>query len=163
MEAPMRIIFFLAAAAGAAAASGPAPAQTSSMGPRSGHPHASAANGSAGWILRSNPDFRRGRPGCDHDRRHDRFGRGGEGLLYSYGFDGAPDRVDPHGNGFFAGGGGGVVMRAGRPLYDYDRSYPYEWAPSAAGPGAGIASEGEDRSEPFCSLERGVRVCRARR
>jgi hypothetical protein len=162
MEAPMRIILFLAAAA-AAATSGPAPAQTSSMTAQHGHPHATA-RGSDGWILRPQPDFRRGSGGHRDGHRGRHRGRfDGDGLLYPYGFAGSVDMMDTHGNGFFAGNGGGIRMRGGRPLYDYDRSYPYEWASGAAGSAGWAEREDESRPSRNCSIELGVRVCRGRR
>ena len=68
-----------------------------------------------------------------------------------------------HGNGFFAGGGGAVRVQGGRPLYEYDRSYPYEWAPAGRPAGVWTVREGDLQAPPPCGIERGVRVCRGGR
>jgi hypothetical protein len=169
MEAPMRIILFLSALAGATAASGPAAAQSSgTMGAPRGPVHTVPGFRGGGVVVSMNPRFRRGMTGIPgrHDNprpgRH-RFDRGGDGFLYSYGLGETSEAIDPHGNGFFAGGGGEIRLRGGRPYYDYDRSYPYEWAPAAGGP-MGWVVEGEALPpEAACGVERGVRVCRGRR
>lgn len=161
----MRIVLFLLTAT-AAAASGAALAQSGTMS--AGHRAASA-----GWkpshAIGVRHDFRRG-PDRDrgrHDRRrHGRFERGGERFAVPFGGIGHSDEfesIDPHGNGFFAGGGGQVRLSGGRPYYDYDRSYPYEWA-SAAG-GGDFWSVVQDGVGPAtqCGIEHGVRVCRGRR
>jgi hypothetical protein len=164
MEAPMRIILFLLTAAGAAA-SGAALAQSSTM---SVSRHSVSAGWSQGRVAGRHQDFRRG-PGRDHrrdGRHHGRFGHGGERFDLPFGGIGFVDEfeaVDPHGNGFFADGGGRIRLRGGRPYYDYDRSYPYEWASAAAGR-AGWSVTGYDVDEtPQCGVEHGVRVCRGRR
>ncbi|HEX8621142.1 MAG TPA: hypothetical protein VF718_04160 [Allosphingosinicella sp.] len=163
----MRIIHFPAAALGAAAIAAAASAQPASNG-HGGHPGASIpfdvgrvvgerAQGRPGWGMH------RGR---GHGRRGPGFGRGGAGFPYpfaAYGIDGEYRAVDAHGTGFFAGAGGRIRMEGGRPYYDYDRAYPYEWASSAAGGplewrAGAIAGPSPER----CSLEKGVRVCRGR-
>ena len=88
------------------------------------------------------------------------------GFPYPYGagfVEGAYGGVDPHGNGFFAGRGGEVRVQGGRPHYDYDRSYPYEWAPAASGGYAWTVEEEGFDAPPRCGQERGVRVCRGGR
>jgi hypothetical protein len=160
----MRIILVLAAAAGAAAISGPAPAQASSNYPAASR--AAPASHGRGVVRSGRPDFRPGMPGRFRHRpwgRHGRPDRGAEGFAYPFGFIESYESVDPHGTGFFAGGGGMIRMQGGRPLYDYDRSYPYEWR-SPAGPSvAWVVSDDQPGPDAGCSLERGVRVCRGRR
>jgi hypothetical protein len=68
--------------------------------------------------------------------------------------------IEPYGNGFFARGGGEVRMRDGRPHYDYDRSYPYEFAPPAAASPECADDERPAEPPPRCMVEHGVRVCR---
>jgi hypothetical protein len=86
------------------------------------------------------------------------------GFLYPYGagfVEGAYEAVDPHGNGFFAGGGGEVRVQGGRPHYDYDRSYPYEWAPAGRAREFELAEVGPStEASKRCTFEKGVRVCR---
>lgn len=168
----MRIILFLAAAAGAAAMSAPALAQSAAT--TAGHrgpsyPAASMrAGGHSDW--HPHPRFPGGRfrgPGRPHDRdrwrHHRRFGRDSGEFVYPFGFAGGFDMVDPHGNGFFAGAGGEIRMSGGRPHYNYDRSYPYEWASAAAGPAGWGGAEDGRRPIMLCGIEQGVRVCRGRR
>jgi hypothetical protein len=99
-----------------------------------------------------------------HDRRDRWRGHRGGDHAYAYGaggFAGPYEAVDPYGTGFFAGAGGGVRLRGGRPQFDYDRSYPYEWA-SVAG-GREVWEVEEIRAAPppgRCTMENGVRVCR---
>jgi hypothetical protein len=165
MEAPMRIVLFLLTA-GAAAMGGAALAQSSTM---SASRHAASAGWSRVQLPGRHRDFRRG-PDRDHrqDGRHrGRFGRGDDRFDPAFGGIGFVDEfeaVDPHGNGFFAGRGGGQIrLRGGRPYYDYDRSYPYEWASAADGRvGWVIMGDDADRT-PQCGVEHGVRVCRGRR
>ena len=88
------------------------------------------------------------------DRRRGRF----PGFAGGFGADGAYRTADPWGDGFFSRGGGEVRMRGNRPHYDYDRSYPYEWAPASGGP-AGW-DEDPRPAVPRCTVEHGVRVCR---
>lgn|GEM_PF-6043068 len=158
----MRIILFLLTAT-AAAGSGAATAQSSTM---SVSRHAASAGWSRGQVPGRYQDFRRG-TGRDH-RRHDRrnHGRSGERFDLPFGGIGSIDEfeaVDPHGNGFFAGGGGQIRLRGGRPYYDYDRSYPYEWASATGGRAVWSAIEDDVDEAPQCGVERGVRVCRGRR
>jgi hypothetical protein len=165
----MRIILLLAAAA----MSGPAAAQPSTAvhhGKRFTPPGA----GSPGWRARA--DFRRGTAGgwgARRDRRaggHHRRFRDEDLFLQAFGFAEPFGLADPHGNGFFGGGGGEIRVMHGRPYSDDDRSYPYEWASAAAGPTRRwVVEEGWDDSAyertsyPVCSVERGVRVCRGGR
>ncbi len=51
-------------------------------------------------------------------------------------------------------------MKDGRPVYGYDRSYPYEWAPAARGRPDWEAAESQAEPPPRCTVEQGVRVCR---
>jgi hypothetical protein len=101
----------------------------------------------------------------DGDGRHRRFGRSDGNDFVAYGSAGIEwpvEGVDPHGDGFFAGRGGQIRLQGGRPHYDYDRSYPYEFASAAAG-GSGQARAAEEpamQPRPRCTMENGVRVCR---
>jgi hypothetical protein len=95
-----------------------------------------------------------------HGRHHRRFDRrefhpyGGAGIA------GPVGEVDPYGNGFFTGGGGRIRLRGGRPYFDYDRGYPYEWA-SSADARQEWAEEARTAKPPGrCGIENGVRVCR---
>jgi len=160
----MRIIFWLEAgvglaAMGTAAAARPAGAfngQSGGLqvgGSKSGGHHAGR-----GGHTRLGPGM------IGNDRRHGRHhGRSGRQDFRSYaagGIAGPIGAVDPWGNGFFSGGGGQIRVRGGRPQYDYDRAYPYEWA---SGAGGRQASAEEDRATEFrsrCTFENGVRVCR---
>lgn len=155
----MRIILLLAAA-GAAAIATAAPARPA--GKSTGSPGAWAAGGGhragAGWRGRSGArmghDRRDGHRGGRRPGRSGLFFHGGLGIGVSTGI------VAPYGSGFFAGGGGEVRLKGSRPHYDYDRSYPYEWAPPAGG-----RPEWEDEPRPAeprprCTMEHEVRVCR---
>jgi hypothetical protein len=159
MEAPMmRIVLILAAAAGAAAMNAPAAAQSGAM-----IPQARAGGGHGAFFG--------GRPGRDRDdrfrrhrfRHHDRFDRGAQPFLYPFGWAEDFEDVDPHGAGFFSGGGGAIRMEGGRPHYDYDRGYPYEWASAADRSRGAIRAQDGGGSIGSCRLERGVRVCRGGR
>jgi hypothetical protein len=162
----MRIILWLALGLGTAAIAAAAPARPgtgSFIGPgtKVGGP------GSGGNHMGPGGHFRFGPGRWNGDRRHrpdrDRFpgkGRGGYGLYDSFGIAGPVEAVDPHGNGFFTGGGGRIGLRGGRPYYDYDRSYPYEWNSAAA-----VNRRDEAESRPAnppgrCTMENEVRVCR---
>ncbi|HEX8572598.1 MAG TPA: hypothetical protein VF759_07600 [Allosphingosinicella sp.] len=155
----MRIISFLLIAGGAAALSGSALAQSGSL---PGRPSGAAPTVSGSWLKGKGFGRHHGvRPGPG--RHHRRFDRGGDRFEGAYGGIASVEdfeAVDPHGNGFFAGGGGEVRLNGGRPYYDYDRSYPYEWA-SARDGGARWVAEAVDEPER-CASERGVRVCRGR-
>lgn len=174
----MRIILLLLAAGLGVAASGAAAAVEIARGSmvRSTGPHGAFKPGGFGhgfkhWRPhRPHPGRGHGR----HDRRgrhdrHDRWGHHGmpdTAFLYPYGagfVDGAYEAVDPHGSGFFAGGGGAVRVQGGRPYYDYDRSYPYEWAPAGRPSVGWTVDESDLKAPPQCSVERGVRVCRGGR
>ena len=98
------------------------------------------------------------RRGHHRGRRQDFVSYGAAGIAGQY------EAADPYGNGFFTGGGGRIILRGGHPYYDYDRSYPYEWAPSA---GVHEGWEEEEahpagRPAPRCTMENSVRVCRGR-
>lgn len=152
----MRIFLLLTAAAGVAAIATAAPAQPA--GKFTGSPRAWAATGNhhragAGWQGRS-------RPGMGRDRRHGRPDRDDPYFYDGGGIAGPTGIVAPYGNGFFAAGGGEVHMRGSRPHYDYDRSYPYEWAGGAL---EWRVKEIVEPSTARCTVEKGVRVCRGGR
>lgn len=168
----MRIVLILAVTAAAAPMGAPVAAQPSTATSVHRGTGFMAPGPSQGWRART--DFRRGMTsgwGSRRDRhpgRHHRRFRDDD-FLQSFGFAESFGLADPHGNGFFAGAGGEIRLRAGRPYYDYDRSYPYEWASSAAGSLRWSVDDEEVRREaerslafPHCSIERGVRVCRGR-
>ena len=169
----MRIILLLAATLGVAAIGAAAPAQTGHAGPgRGGGPNGGWHPGTSGPafdLLRpSRAELRRGRGHHRHHRRHRRHHRDDRGqdfgFLYPFGAIAGPfAAVDPHGNGFFAGAGGRVSLDGGRPYYDYDRSYPYEWASAAGGGHGPAADESRFRPELRCAVENRVRVCRGGR
>jgi len=100
-------------------------------------------------------------------RRHPRHDGHGDDFLFPWGAGGIAgpfEAVDPHGTGFFAAGGGRVRVAGGRPHYDYNRAYPYEWASKAVGSRVWIAED--EVAEPLaaaCEVESGVRVCRGGR
>jgi hypothetical protein len=102
------------------------------------------------------------------DRRHGRDRgpkvRHGRHLFHPYGgfgTAGLAGAVDPYGAGFFTGGGGRIRLRGGQPYFDYDRSYPYEWAPAARAQESDRAEEAHrEAPRPRCTFENGVRVCR---
>lgn len=161
----MRILLLLTAAAGAAATATPAPARPG--GHFTGSPGAWAASAGghravAGWQARSRSGLGQGRDRRD-GRPGGRFGRSGrEGLLFydGYGIAGPTGLVAPWGNGFFAAGGGEVRLSGDRPHYDYDRSYPYEWAPASGGQPDVEDAARPAEPRPRCTIEHGVRVCR---
>ena len=163
-------IFLLLAAAGAAAIGTAAAAAAARPGGGSAGPGAGPAwspvhgvrhGVRAGWEARSRPGVGR------HHRRpgHHRDGRGPKGRHGAFYYDGfgiawPGGSVSPFGNGFFAGGGGEVRLRGGRPYYDYDRSYPYEWAPGAGDRHDWNEAERSREPAPRCTFENSVRVCR---
>ena len=163
----MRITLFLTAALGAAAIGGAAVAQSATTNSGQGENRHRVSHGVSGGLVRGDRvrgDVRGTAPhrGRHHDRRHDRHS---PGLACAYGGIGYAEefvRVDPYGTGFFAGGGGEVRMRGGRPVYDYDRSYPYQWN---SGPAESAEVRGGESSSARlrCTLDRGVRVCRGGR
>jgi hypothetical protein len=157
----MRIILLLAAAGaaaiGTAASARPAARFTGSPGAWAS---AGGHRAGTGWQGRSRPGMSRDRRDGRHGGRPGRPGRDGLFVLDGGGIAGPTGIVAPYGDGFFAGGGGEVRLRGGRPHYDYDRSYPYEWA-SAAGRRPDLEEEARpDEPRPRCTLEHGVRVCR---
>lgn len=156
----MRIIFLSLAAIGAVATGGAALAQTTSMttGHRPGM-HAPGAGGT-GDFFRSHRGFGRDRHRGPR-RRHGRSGRGTAPPLY-FGVGGYGEPAASGGDGFFAGGGE-VRMEGRRPVYDYDRSYPYEWPSAAASDGASAGDRPYGREAMHCTLELSVRVCRGAR
>jgi hypothetical protein len=167
----MRIILGLAAALGAAAIGGAATARSAlafsgqGASPQGAWSPAGGQRGVAGHRHKgtgwSNGPERR------HGRHDGRFGRHGRHGFHSYGSFGAAgiaspvEEADPHGNGFFAGDGGGIRLRGGRPYFEYDRAYPYEWASTAGGrPQWDEEEESAPPPPPRCTFESGVRVCR---
>jgi hypothetical protein len=160
----MRIILGLAAGMAAIAIGTAAAARPGAAGPGqssaptwsygSGRPAAKPGPAPSGvaWI---GTDRRR-------DRRHGRFGGRHFHPYAAAGIAGPVGAVHPYGSGFFGGGGGQIRLRGGQPYFDYDRAYPYEWAPAAGsrlGPDelkAGRSAE----PRPRCTLENSVRVCR---
>jgi hypothetical protein len=163
----MRIILLAAAVIGAAALGsaasarpgGPAPGQgggqPGSWSSGDGH------HGGKGVRTGFGSDAAKGDGG--HGRRHGRFGRSGRDNFRPYGaagISGPIEAADPYGNGFFNGEGGRIRLRGGRPHFDYDRGYPYEWASSDA-----RSDRQDEAARPVerparCNFENGVRVCR---
>lgn len=162
----MRIVLFLLTAA-AAAASGAALAQSGIMSAgHSGRTHAPTGSWKPSHATSRHRDFRRGDRRRHDGRRHGRSARHGDRFDLPFGGIGYLDEfeaIDPHGNGFFAGGGGEVRLSGGRPYYDYDRSYPYEWASAAGGGESRPVARDRAGAAPQCGLEQRVRVCRGRR
>lgn len=159
----MRIYFWLAAGVGAMAIGTAAAARPG--GTSSGHGGNPPGTWSSGGHHGGNYARRGLGPGVskgDHGRRHGRFGRHGRDRSNAYGGGGVVGpvvAVDPYGNGFFNGGGGEIRLRGGRPHYDYDRAYPYQWA-SAAGERLEEERVRTVERPPRCTFENGVRVCR---
>ncbi|HEX8262988.1 MAG TPA: hypothetical protein VF547_08955 [Allosphingosinicella sp.] len=157
----MRILLLLAAGSAAVGTAAPARPAADFAGRGGGAPGVAASAGGprvrSGWQVYVRPGL--GRPG-HHRGRFGRPGRDGIDFDGGYGLAGPGGIVAPWGDGFFAPGGGEVRMKAGRPVYDYDRSYPYEWPSAAGGRGrrweVGFVSE----PPPHCTIEHGVRVCR---
>lgn len=160
----MRIIFLAATFIGAAALATAAAARPGSPGLGHGVSPPGVWSGSGGHRGGKGLRTRFGIGSIEIDRgrgrRHGRFGRqkfnpyGGAGLA------GPVGEVDPYGNGFFTGGGGEIRLRGGRPYFDYDRSYPYEWA-SAASERRQWEEEARAAGRAArCTMENGVRVCR---
>jgi hypothetical protein len=89
-----------------------------------------------------------------HFSRQDFLPYAGAGIGGSFG------ALDPYGNGFFNGGGGRIRLQGGQPYYDYDRAYPYEWAPAAAGRVDAPEEKRAIEPAPRCTVENSVRVCR---
>ena len=148
----MRIFLLSLAAIGAVALAAPAQAQTTSFS--SGHRGGAHGPPPAGDFFRTHRGF--GHDRARHPRRsRGRFDRRAEPFYFGLGGYGEP--ADPYGSGFFADGGE-VRMDGGRPFYDYDRSYPYEWAPASGRDWAD--GEAYAAAPPLCAVEHGVRVCR---
>jgi hypothetical protein len=162
----MRIILFPATVLGATAMAAAAAAQPAPNG-HVKYPAGVTTAAEAGQVYGGRPHWRPG-PGMHRGRGRDGHGPGlggGVGFPYlfaPYGIEGDYEAVDPHGTGFFAGAGGRVRLSGGRPYYDYDRAYPYEWASAAGGgrPGAGGEPVGWSVAATRCAVEKGVRVCR---
>ncbi|HEY0131309.1 MAG TPA: hypothetical protein VGB57_07880 [Allosphingosinicella sp.] len=166
----MRIILSLAAGVGAMAITAAAPAKPgpeafNGGGGQPGWSRGGGENAGGGLYFRHAPSGIRGYRGQGRQGRHGRFGRHGRDGYSSYGvfgIGGPAGAVDPWGNGFFNGGGGRIRLHGDRPHYDYDRSYPYEWAPAAGGgeDREDAAGPGASERTPRCTFENGVRVCR---
>jgi hypothetical protein len=162
----MRMIWLLAAAAGVAATGTAAPARPATAGFHNGSPQAGWSGG-GGHHAGQGPFFRfRPGPGKGdrgHGRHHRRYGRDGWDGFNPYGAGGIAGpvgAVDPYGNGFFNGGGGRIRMRGGRPHFEYDRAYPYQWTSAADGREPEAHEDRSDEPSPQCTYENGVRVCR---
>jgi len=164
----MRINLWLAAGVGAMAIGSAAAARPGGTG--SGHggsPPGVWSNG-GGHHAGKGGRTRFGIGAVEIDRRqgrhHGRFGRSvrdGSDPYGAGGIVGPVGEADPYGKGFFGGGGGEIGLRGGRPYFEYDRTYPYEWASAAGGRRHWVVEE-ERSSEPRerCMMENGVRVCR---
>lgn len=152
----MRIIILSLAALGAVSVGGAALAQTTSM--TTGHRHGMHAPpaGGTGDFFRSHRGFGRGMHRGPR-RRHGRSRPGTLPPLY-FGLGGYGEPAPSQDDGFFAGRGE-VRMDGGRPVYDYDRSYPYQ-RESAAAPSPEWG-EPQAAAAVHCAMERGVRVCRS--
>jgi len=159
----MRLILLAATFIGAAAIGTAAPARPGGSGHgwnppgafSNGGGHHSAKRGHTRLGIGPIESDRRG------GRRHGRFGRADFNFnpYAGAGIAGPIGAVDPHGNGFFTGGGGQIRLRGGRPYFDYDRTYPYEWSSARGRP---EWDEAPSAAEPpgRCTMENGVRVCR---
>ncbi|HEX8466886.1 MAG TPA: hypothetical protein VF620_03660 [Allosphingosinicella sp.] len=164
----MRIINWLALGLGTAAIATAAPARPGTGSFSGGSSQAGAPN--AAWNHAGQGGYFRFGPGAWKDER--RYGRhrgrlGGRGWsgydpYGGVGIGGPPvGGVDPNGNGFFNGGGGRIGLRGGRPYYDYDRGYPYEWdSPAARRNDLGDEAARVAERPARCTMENGVRVCR---
>ena len=165
----MRIIWLLTAAAGAAAIATAAPARPGGGGHGPGLKVGWSNGGGQHSGKGARTRFGIGRIEIDrrdrHRHRHHRWGRSGRDDFVPYlggvGIGVAAAELDPWGDGYFSGQGGGISLRGGQPHFDYDRSYPFEWA-SAARLREPVRAEAADRKEapPRCTFENGVRVCR---
>lgn len=159
----MRIILWLAAA-GAAAIGTAVAARPAGMSSGQGGGFQIGWSNGGGHRAGKGVHTRFGPGAIRSDRRHGRHhGRSDRQVFQPYrtvGIDGPVGAADPFGNGFFTGGGGRISLRGGRPYYDYDRGYPYEWTPAAGGR---LEWEEETRTTGHparCTMENGVRVCR---
>jgi hypothetical protein len=158
----MRIIFWLAAGLAATAIGPAAEARPGGATPGGSAPswsygggHHAGKGGHTGFGIGWGKADRR--PG----RHHGRFGRHRFHPFAGAGIAGPVGEVDPYGNGFFNRGGGQIELRGGRPYYDYDRAYPYEWASTARTQEPESAEAERSASSPArCTFENGVRVCR---
>jgi hypothetical protein len=163
----MRLIYWLAAGIGAVAIATAAPARPGGGSPGHGKGFQGWSNGGGlpggkGGHARPGTGWSNG--GVDHRRHHRRHGRfrqdyhvyGGAGIV------GPVGEIGRYGNGYFTGGGGEIRLKGGRPHFDYDRAYPYEFASVAGGR---RDREEEEAMRPAerpgrCTFENGVRVCR---
>jgi hypothetical protein len=157
----MRIILWLAAGMAVSTIATEAPARPGGTG--SGHGASSpGARSDRGYPGAKRVHFGIGpaKPDRGHGPNHGRFGRRGY-QPYGGGIAGPVGQADPWGNGFFTRRGGRIGLRGGQPHYEYDRTYPYEWA-STAGGGEQLGAPEERATEapPRCTFEIGVRVCR---
>ena len=165
----MSIILLLSAAMGMTTTGGAAPAPPAGVAVgRSLVQVGSWNRGGRGRAVDLRRPFRPGlgRGPGRHHRHPGRHGRAGPDFLFPYGAGGLAgefEAVDAYGNGFFAGGGGRVRVDGGRPYYDYDRSYPFEWASAVAAPRSWAEEEDRPILPPRCVVENGVRVCRGGR
>lgn len=166
----MRTISWLAAGAAAIAIATAAPARPGGTGSGHGSLKVGWSGGGGHYKAgRGRSHFGIGPIGIDrrHGRHRGGFGRrdfhpyGPYGPYGAGGIAGPVGEVDPYGNGFFNGGGGRIRLRGGRPYYDYDRAYPYEWASATRPPDPDRAEAARRTEAPArCTFENGVRVCR---
>jgi hypothetical protein len=107
---------------------------------------------------------RRDRNG-DHDRRHHHRDRDWNGYYGYWGYggdgDGYADTIPTLDEGGYFTSGGEVYAREGaRPVYDYDRGYPYEWYKPAAERSSAARPPQRLARQISCASEGPVRVCR---
>jgi len=113
-----------------------------------------------------------GFPAADsrHRRGHgDHGGNGDDFLVWGWGYyegdgDGYVDTIPMADEFGFFSTGGEVTMERGKPIYHYDRSYPYDWyggAPKKGGPRAesGLKCEMRNVSDETQGEPVSVRVC----
>jgi hypothetical protein len=163
----MRRILVTLAAISVAAAGAAAVQAAPQKGAHRGGPPPGTSAPTGDFMSVNHRNFGRG-TGRGDGRHHGRArrGEGGDRLGYRLGYVEAIPygaELDSHGSGFFAGRGGTIRIRNGRPVYEYDRAYPYEWGRPTAAPATVWAAARRDDRAARCSIEQGVRVCRDRR
>ncbi len=123
------------------------------------------------WLNADRPrDRERWRKHCGKNGRCGNWDYHGFGFGYGYGGLGHQDMMAGGRYGYFSQGGEARALSNGRPVYDYDRGYPYEYYREGA-----RAGRGGDRGNRYargreCSLETtrdrrtgrevDIRVCR---
>jgi hypothetical protein len=160
----MRIIIWVAAGLSAAALASAAPARPGGSG------HGGGGGLKVGWSSGGGQHGGKAAEGWGygpvrvrprHGRNHRRFGWDDSHLYGGAGIGGPVGEVNAYGNGFFTGGGGRIRMNGGRPVFDYDRSYPYEFSAARRRAESEPGEEAQAaRPGPRCTFENGVRVCR---